>query len=149
MIKKPLITDLKTHASRRNLPLVGIVKEALDRRRVRQEEERLVAGSRWNDSGLVFTSEVGTPYQPANLHKQFKKHLDTAGLPPIRLHELRHTASSFLVAMNVHPRVAMEILGHSNIKTTMEIYSHVSLDGMREALESIEKVLGMSTDGKN
>ena len=89
----------------------------------------------------MFSSMAGTPYQPANLHKRFKKHLEAAGLPDTELHSLRHTAASFLVALNVHPRIAMAILGHTNIKTTMEIYSHAQQSDMREALESVENVL--------
>ena len=138
---RPLITELKTKQSRRTLPLLTEIEAALGRRRLREQEERLIAGSRWQDHGLIFPSTIGTPYQPANMHKQFKRHIAAAGLPDIELHSLRHTAASFLVALNVHPRIAMEILGHTNIKTTMEIYSHAQQAGMREALESVENVL--------
>ncbi len=136
-----MVTPLKTRASNRTLPLLDFVAEALDRRRDRQAEERLIAGHEWEESGLVFTSTVGTPYQPANLHKRWRSHLQQAGLPIVPFHSLRHTAASFLVALNVHPRLAMEILGHSNIATTMEIYSHAQQSGMRAALESVESVL--------
>jgi integrase len=113
---RTIITPLKTRASIRTLPLLAFVSEALDRRRERQEQERLVASTAWQESGLVFTSTVGTMYQPANLHKRWQGHLRNADLPIVPFHSLRHTAASFLVALNVHPRVAMEILGHSNIK---------------------------------
>ncbi len=139
--KKTMITPLKTRASIRTLPLLAFVEEALDRRRDHQADEKLLAGGDWQESGLVFTSSIGTPYQPANLHKRWRAHLERAGLPIVPFHSLRHTAASFLVALNVHPRVAMEILGHTNIKTTMEIYSHAQQAGMREALESVENVL--------
>lgn len=138
---RPMITPLKTAASRRTLPLLSVIEEALDRRREYQREERLFAGEEWQEHDLVFSSAVGTPYQPANLHKRFKKHLEAADLPDTELHSLRHTAASFLVALNVHPRIAMEILGHTNIKTTMEIYSHAQQSDMRDALESVENVL--------
>lgn len=90
----------------------------------------------------MFSSIVGTLFQASNLLQQFKRHISAAGLPEIKLHEPRHTASSFQVAANVQPRVAMEILGHSDIKTTMEIYSHVGKEWMWEALEMIEKAIG-------
>ncbi|MBA3377737.1 MAG: tyrosine-type recombinase/integrase, partial [Chloroflexia bacterium] len=80
-------------------------------------------------------------YQPANLHKKWRQHLEHAGLPTVPFHSLRHTAASFLVALNVHPRLAMEILGHSNIRTTMEVYSHAQKSSMRAVLESVENVL--------
>lgn len=138
---RPLITNLKTRRSQRTLPLLEQVDVVLQRRRAREDDERMLAGSRWEDRGLIFPSTIGTVYQPANLHKQFKRHLIAAGLPDIELHSLRHTAASFLVALNVHPRIAMEILGHTNIKTTMEIYSHAQQSDMRDALESVEAVL--------
>jgi integrase len=135
------ITPLKTKASIRTLPLLDFVSDALNRRRSAQDEERLLAGSDWQEFGLIFTSTVGTPYQPANFHKRWQAHLRHAELPMVPFHSLRHTAASFLVALNVHPRLAMEILGHSNITTTLNIYSHAQQSGMRAALESVENVL--------
>ncbi|MBA2246828.1 MAG: site-specific integrase [Chloroflexia bacterium] len=137
----PLVTPVKTKKSSRNLPLLKDIDAALDRRRERQAEERLAAGEHWIEHDLVFASMVGTPYQPANHHKRWHASLKRAGLPDVPFHSLRHTAASFLVALNVHPRIAMEILGHANIKTTMEVYSHVQQPGMRDALESVENVL--------
>jgi integrase len=138
---KPTLAELKTDASRRTLPLLGFIEEALDRRRVFQEEERLLAGSKWQETGLIFTTQVGTLFHTTNFQRQFKTHLKNAGLPPITFHSLRHTAASFMVALNVHPRIAMEILGHTNIATTMEIYSHAQQADMRGALESVENAL--------
>jgi integrase len=138
---RPTITQLKTRASRRTLPLLDDIEAALERRRERQQEERLLAGRDWQEYDLIFASMVGTPYQPANLQKKWHTYLELAGLPDVPFHSLRHTAASFLVALNVHPRHAMEILGHTNMKTTMEIYSHAQQAGMREALESVENVL--------
>ena len=138
---KPTLAELKTDASRRTLPLLGFIEEALDRRRVFQEEERLLAGSKWQETGLIFTTQVGTLFHTTNFQRQFKTHLKNAGLPPITFHSLRHTAASFMVALNVHPRIAMEILGHTNIATTMDIYSHAQQADMRGALESVENAL--------
>ncbi|MBA2468137.1 MAG: tyrosine-type recombinase/integrase, partial [Chloroflexia bacterium] len=106
-----------------------------------QAVERLLAGDLWREHDLIFSSTVGTPYQPANLHKRWHAHLKRAGLDPVPFHSLRHTAASFLVALNVHPRIAMEMLGHTNIQTTMQIYSHAQSDDMRRAMESVEHVL--------
>jgi len=143
----PLITPLKTRKSNRDLPLLEDVANALDRRRERQAVERLLAADQWREHGLIFSSTVGTPYQPANLHKRWHAHLKRAGLVPVPFHSLRHTAASFLVALNVHPRIAMEMLGHTNIKTTMEIYSHAQSDDMRKAMESVENVLRQASVG--
>jgi integrase len=74
----------------------------------------------------VFTTPVGTPIDPRNDYREFKKLLERAGLPSVRLHDLRHTAASLLLAQGVPARVVMEILGHSAIALTMNTYSHVA-----------------------
>ncbi len=143
----PLVMPLKTKGSKRDLPLLGDIAAALDRRRDRQDVERMLAGDLWREHDLIFSSTVGTPYQPANLHKRWHAHLKGAGLDPVPFHSLRHTAASFLVALNVHPRIAMEMLGHTNIQTTMQIYSHAQSDDMRKAMESVENVLRQASVG--
>jgi integrase len=78
----------------------------------------------WRESLCVFTTPTGTPVDPRNDYRQFQKLLAKAGLPSVRLHDLRHTAASLLLAQNVPARVVMEILGHSQIALTMNTYSH-------------------------
>lgn len=138
---KDQIQPLKTKRSIRTLPLTTNVREALDRRMQHQAEERMLAGDRWQESGLVFTSTVGTIMNPGNFYNRYRQALDRAGLPPHTFHDLRHTASTLLVRQGVHPRVAMEILGHSQIAVTMDVYSHVVGDSMRDAMASIEGAL--------
>lgn len=108
---------------------------------MRQDKERITAGSLWRGSPCVFTTPVGTPVDPLNDYREFKKLLGKAGLPPVRLHDLRHTAASLLVAQGVPPRVVMEILGHSQIALTMNTYSHVALEVSREAANRIAETL--------
>jgi integrase len=111
--------------------------------RARQAEERLLAGSKWTDLGLVFTARNGTPIEPRRLDTEFKKVLKRANLPEtIRLHDSRHFAASLLLSQGVHPRTVMEILGHSDISLTMNTYSHVVPDLMREAADKIDAALG-------
>src|SRR5208282_5105379 len=78
----------------------------------------------------------------ANLLDDFKRILKRAGLPDIRFHDLRHSAASLLLALNVHPRVVMELLGHSQISLTMNTYSHVVSDVLRDAVGKLGTVLG-------
>lgn len=103
------------------------VAVALRAHRARQAEERLAAGSEWQDSGLVFTTRKGTPIEPRRIDTEFKRILKKAGLPQtIRLHDTRHFAASLLLAQGVHPRTEMmEILGRSGISLTMNICSHI------------------------
>ncbi len=76
------------------------------------------------------------------MERAFAEITKTAGLPRIRVHDLSHTAATLLLAQGVHPRVVMELLGHSQISLTMETYSHVLPDAMREAVARIGVMLG-------
>lgn len=131
------VREGKTEASARTLALPKVLCEYLHLHRIRQIEERLAMGPEWSDHNLVFPSEVGTPLNPTNLWRHFKSVLQRAGLPNMRFHDLRHSCASFLVAQGVHPRVAMQILGHSKISTTMDIYAHVSDDDQRSAVDKV------------
>ena len=76
-----------------------------------------------------------------NLTRHFKRALSEAGLPSLRFHDLRHSCASLLLAQGIHPRVVMEILGHSQINLTMNTYSHVIDDLKREAAAQMDAVL--------
>ncbi len=91
-------------------------------------------GERWREHGLVFPSTVGTPLEPRNVTRHYKQLLKRAGLPDVRFHDLRHSCATLLVAQGVHPRVVMEILGHSQISLTMNTYAHVLPEAQREAV---------------
>jgi len=80
------------------------------------------------------------------LYREFKKLLGKAGLPPVRLHDLRHTAASLLIAQGVPARVVMKILGHSQIALTMNTYSHVAPEVSREAADRMAQVLWQDDD---
>jgi integrase len=120
--------------------------DALIAHRDRQEKERITAGSLWRDSPCVFTTQLGTPIEPRNDYRQFKNLLGRAGLPSVRLHDLRHTAASLLLAQRVPARVVMEILGHSQIALTMNTYSHVAPEVSREAAERMAQMLWQDAD---
>ncbi len=138
--RRPLLVEPKTERSKRQLPLPPDVLDTLRRHRTRQLEERLRAGGRWStDLDLVFSSPAGTPLDASSLTKRFQARLDAAGLERRRFHDLRHTSGSFLTARGVHPRLIMEILGHSQIATTMNTYAHVELDSLRDALAHVSE----------
>jgi integrase len=132
----------KTTRSRRIVPLPDAVVEALKLRREQQETDRLAAGTEfWEDWGLVFTTRFGTPLSPRNDYRDFQGLIAAAGLRHVRLHDLRHTAASLMLAQGVSPRVVMEILGHSQISVTMNTYSHVTPASSREAVARVEGLL--------
>ena len=88
----------------------------------------------WGDCGLVFTTRLGDPVDPRNFHRDFKLRAAKAGVPVVPIHSTRRTCASLLVALDVHPRVAMAVLRHSRISLTMEVYSQVSSASTRGAL---------------
>jgi integrase len=118
------------------------VVDALKVRREQQETDRLATGVEfWEDWGLVFTTHFGTPLSPRNDYRDFQRLIGVAGLRRVRLHDLRHTAASLMLAQGVNPRVVMEILGHSQISVTMNTYSHVTPTSSREAVALVEVLL--------
>jgi integrase len=107
-----------------------------------QLRECLLAGPDWLDRGFVFTSDHGQPLDPDGaLRNAFKTVLEKAGLPDIRLHDLRNSAASLLLALNIHPRVVMELLGHSQISLTMDTYSHTVPEILRDAIDKLREPL--------
>jgi integrase len=101
------------------------VLDALRAHRAHQAAERLSLGAGYSDSGLVITTEDGRPMHPETLSGLFVRQAKRAGLPSIRLHDLRHSVASILLAAGTHPKVVSELLGHSSIGLTLDTYSHV------------------------
>lgn len=130
----------KTARSRRTLPLTPALVAALQSHRERQNLERQWAGKAWMRLpwALVFRTPQGRPENPRSLLNAFQRHLEAAGLPRQRFHDLRHAAASHLLARGVDLRIVQETLGHSTIAVTADTYSHVNLDTMREALERLD-----------
>ncbi|HSH77958.1 MAG TPA: site-specific integrase [Herpetosiphonaceae bacterium] len=143
------LKDIKTAKRKRSrtVSLPPVLLAALRSHRTRQLEERLLAGGRWRDWDLVFPSTIGTPLDARNVLRRFQKLVATAGLPHQRFHDLRHCCASLLLAQGVPPRVVMEILGHSDIRLTMNTYAHVMPVLQREAADLMEAFLTGNTAG--
>ncbi|MGL5857275.1 MAG: tyrosine-type recombinase/integrase [Angustibacter sp.] len=90
---------------------------------------------------LVFTTVVGTPVDPNNFSRTFARWCRQAGVPKVRLHDLRHTCVSLLLTLGVNPRVVMEIVGHSALEMTMNVYAHVAVGDQRAALNQLDDLL--------
>jgi integrase len=127
----------KTVASDAALPLPDLCVRALEARRGTEAHWRLAAGPAWEGSGLVSTTRLGDPFDPRNFHRYFKQRARKARVPVISVHATRRTCASLLVALDVHPRVAMAILRHSKIALTMEVYAQVSAVSTRDALRRL------------
>jgi integrase len=136
----------KTHRSRRQVMLTTAAREALERHRVSQTAERLVKGDVWeNKDVLVFTNQTGGPLDGTLLlRKCFRPLLKKAGLPVVRFHDLRHTAATLLLGRGVHPKIVSEMLGHSTVNITLDLYSHVTPTMQLEAVVAIDALLSES-----
>src|SRR6476646_6307149 len=119
----------------------AVAVNALNRHRIRQLEALLAAGKRWQDSGFVFTTPTGTVLDPRNLTRAFKAILTANGLPLIRIHDLRHSCATLLLAQGVSPRVVMETLGHSQVSLTLNTYSHVLPAIQEDAANRMDDIL--------
>jgi integrase len=136
-------TPPKRAKSRRSIDLNAGSIAALRAHRKRQLEEMMKKAGLWQDYGLVFPSNVGTPLSHRNVVRSFKAVLGRAGLPSsVRLYDLRHTCATLLLSRNVHPKYVQELLGHASIAQTLDTYSHV-LPSMRGGTASaMEDALG-------
>ena len=122
------------------MPPICVV--ALREQREAQRAAKAVAGAAWHENGLVITTRFGTPIEPRNFLRFWERRCEQAGLRHITVHDARRTCGSLLADLDVHPRVAMQILRHANFKITMEIYTQVTDQQTRDALKRLGESLG-------
>ncbi len=135
VVERIEVSELKTRRSRRVLYLTPGIVAALDSHAIRQQDERAAAGSLWMDRGLIFTSLMGTPIDPDNFAKRFGRLCTHAGLGHWHPHEARHSAASVMLAQGVPLEVVSEVLGHSSIYITKDVYGHLVEGAKRDAAE--------------
>ena len=137
------LVPTKTRSSNALIPAPPSLMKILSIHRTQQQRERLALGTRWPGNDFVFTSSTGTPIDPRNIDRVWKDLREEAGLPPLRFHDLRHSCATILAELGVHPRVAMEMLRHSQISMTMDTYTHVASAMQRDAAANLESALFM------
>ena len=150
----------KTDGSTDVLPLPSFCTSALRVRERQLAEARKAAGDAWQSEctaehpgsfcgsdSLVFTTRTGRPIEPRNVNRAFESRCAAAGVKVIRVHDTRHTCGKLLAALDVHPRVAMQVLRHSRINITMEIYTEVPSEATRAALRRLGDHLGRPEGG--
>jgi integrase len=130
----------KTAKSRRSIPLPAVTVSALRAHRARQLEERAKAGKLGD--GLVFVSATGRPIHGENLTKILYAHLDRLGLPRVTVHDLRHSCATVLYALGVPLPAIADMLGHSTIRVTADLYRHRVPELARDAAERMQGAVG-------
>jgi len=131
----------KTPHSTRVIALDRSTVAALTEHRDRQRAEAAAFGPGYRDSGYVFTCLNGDPMAPDRLTRTFKKLAALAGLPPVRLHDLRHGAASLALSAGVELKVVQEMLGHSSIVLTADTYTSVLPDAAYAAAEKVAALI--------
>jgi site-specific recombinase XerD len=96
----------------------------------------------WQQTGYVFTTELGTPHEPRNALRALQAAAAQAGLPDIGLHTVRHSAAAVILVNGVPLKVVCEVLGHASIGITGDVYGHVSPEVSRDALSRLLEALG-------
>ncbi len=140
---------VKSERSEAAIMLTALAGRALQAHRVRVKEERLAAGPAWKGSddaatptAYVFVNEVGTPLDPDTTYRHFQELLEKAGLPAHRMHDMRHTTATLLHALGTPPVVARDLLRHTDIKTTLGVYTHADEAEQLKAIDGLDALLG-------
>ncbi|KZS80270.1 site-specific integrase [Mycobacterium persicum] len=136
-------SEPKTERSRRTVPLSPALVAMLRKHKAAQAAEKLRAGNQWRDSGLVFTNEFGGPVEPRNLLRVVEAAAKAAGVEGVGVHTLRHSVAVAWLECGVHIRAVADLLGHSSIAITGDIYGHTSEQAARSAVDGWSGALGL------
>jgi integrase len=140
---KLVVSEPKTDRSRRTVPLGAPLVAMLRARRRQQAAEQLRAANQWPNSGLVFTTELGTLVEPRNILRTVETAAAKAGMEGVVVHTLRHSAAVAWLAAGVHIKAVADLLGHASIAVTGDVYGHTSDDTARAAVEGLSGALGL------
>jgi integrase len=127
----------KTTSAGRTIALDSVTATTLRAWRRQQSAERLVMGADWPNTDIVFTWQDGRSLYPQGVTKWFRAIAAEVNLPQIGVHGLRHTAATWMISSGVSPKLVAERLGHSNVSTTLSLYSHVLPGHDRAAAEAL------------
>lgn len=132
----------KSEAGRRTIELSPLALDALRDHWERQQDERLAAGSDWQDTGLVFCTTRGTALHSEMVRRPLRRILERAELAMVRFHDLRHShATALFQELRENPKAVAERLGHADVRTTLALYSHVLPGVQRDISHRLERLL--------
>jgi len=140
MSGKPVVSPPKTDSSVRAIGISGPVVDALKEHRKAWLERKLKART-WADGDLVFCTRTGQPLNPSNLYRNLAAIITAADVPKLRLHDMRHTHATLLLAGDTPIRAVSARLGHSQTSVTMNIYAHVLQEMQDRAITAIDAAL--------
>jgi integrase len=132
----------KVESSDRSMWLPKLVLERVLAHRTRQDHERQLAGSKWRETGMVFTTHIGTLLDPRNMLREYYRLRKQAQLPKIRFHDLRHSAATILKMAGIPDQAIQKLLGHASVRTTQEIYMHLTPGGEKRAADKMDEIFG-------
>lgn len=135
------LVPTKTEESQRSVRLPDAVVASLREHLARREQEKAWAADDWVETGRLFTTRRGTMLDARNMLREYYKLRAASGLPKIRFQDLRHSAASLLHAAGVPSHAIQKLLGHASVRTTEEIYTHVTTDMESEAAEKMEEIV--------
>lgn len=127
----------KTETSKRSIPINQFMIDELLRHKEKQDTEKSLYQGDYKDLGMVFSKPNGDYISPREFLRQYQKLLSKAGLERKRFHDLRHTVASLLINANESPKVIQQLLGHSTISTTLDIYAHVMGETMNKSIDTL------------
>jgi integrase len=142
---KAIIQPPKSKAALRSVKLPSETVAALLAHKDRQAWARKRAGERWAESGLVFTTGIGTPLSPRNVGRSFEAMIESAGVPRVRLHDLRHVSASLDLASGTSVKAVAARLGHSDPSITLRTYAHVMTHEETAAAERLGELLSIES----
>ncbi len=145
----PRLGAPKTAAGSRVVPIDPLTVDVLRHHRAAQDAERAAWGQAWVEHGLVFTRENGDLLRPDVVTHTFRTLVEAAGVPPIRLHDLRHTHASLALAAGVDIKVVSDRLGHSTTHITANLYTHVVPAVARSAADAIAAAVAYTRDARS
>lgn len=134
-------TAPKTSGSSAGVGLSPRVVRALERQAEQQADERVLWGAAYEDDRLVFARENGAPLRPEFVLRRFHELSDAAGLPRVRLHDLRHLAATLMIMGGVPLPVASKMLRHSKVGITADLYGHLTREASLAAADGLAAVL--------
>ena len=132
--------DTKTKNGKRVIPITDVMYHKLMQHRSRQNFEKLRLGKGYADHGYVFANEFGYAVEPSYLRDVYERILKSAGVSHYKFHTIRHTFATRAIENGAPVKIVSEILGHSSVQLTMDVYCHPSVSAKRSVMEKLEKL---------